>query len=258
MTAAAGFDLDVDLQPLPLDALGQIGRAPIGTARRRRSACTSAVSCCASSRASRSRSRTSRSMRPVWRSITSRNCRRCSGSTRLVHQRFDVAAHRGQRRAQLVRHVRHEIAAHAIGPAQIADVVQHEHGAAAVGARGRRLRAENPRAARRRSPRRAALRSAAAARLSARRRAGRRRRAGARPRRNGARADRSRDSACAARRRSPGAAARRRRRRARLRPCPTGWPPCARGRSRARSRRRVSCADLAASRASRARACGRA
>ena len=69
------------------------------------------------------------------------------GFDRIVHQRFDVAAHRRQRRAQLVRHVRHEIAPHAIDPAQIADVVQHEHGAATFGARGCGLRAKNARAA---------------------------------------------------------------------------------------------------------------
>ena len=84
---------------------------------------------------------------------------------RIFHQRFDVSADRGQRRAQLVRDVRDEVAPHAIDPPQIADVVQHEHGAAAVGAGGRRLRAEDPRAAGRAAHRhRAAPRSAAAVR----------------------------------------------------------------------------------------------
>ena len=43
-----------------------------------------------------------------------------------VEQRLDVAAHRGQRRAQLVRDVGDEVAADAIGAAQIGDVVQHD------------------------------------------------------------------------------------------------------------------------------------
>ena len=83
----------------------------------------------------------------------------------LVHQRFDVAAHGGQRRAQLVRDIRHEIAPHAIDAAQIADVVQHEHGAAAVGARGRGLRAEDARPACGGHRDRAAPRSAGGVRL---------------------------------------------------------------------------------------------
>ena len=51
----------------------------------------------------------------------------------LVDERFGVALDRGQRRAQLVRHVGDEIAADLIGAPQIGDVVQHQHGAAAGG-----------------------------------------------------------------------------------------------------------------------------
>ncbi len=65
------------------------------------------------------------------------------GRDGLVHQRFDVAAHGRQRRAQLVRDIRHEIAPHAIHTPQIADVVQHEHGAAEIGACRGGLRAKN-------------------------------------------------------------------------------------------------------------------
>ena len=43
-----------------------------------------------------------------------------------VEERLDVAADRGERRAQLVRDVGHEVAAHAIGAAQLGDVVQHD------------------------------------------------------------------------------------------------------------------------------------
>ena len=43
-----------------------------------------------------------------------------------LRQRLDVAADRGQRRAQLVRHVGDEVAADLIRPAQLGDVVQHE------------------------------------------------------------------------------------------------------------------------------------
>ena len=57
-----------------------------------------------------------------------------SASCRLVEQRLDVAANRGERRAQLVRHVGDEVAPDLIGPAQVGDVVQHEHSAAAAGA----------------------------------------------------------------------------------------------------------------------------
>ena len=66
---------------------------------------------------------------------------------RLFHQRFDISADRGQRRAQLVRHVGDEIAPHAVDPPQIADVVEHEDGAVPSNARGGRLRAEDTRAA---------------------------------------------------------------------------------------------------------------
>ena len=56
---------------------------------------------------------------------------RVLGIGRLVEQRLDVSANRRQRRAQLVRHVGDEVAPDLIGAAQIGDVVQHEHGAAA-------------------------------------------------------------------------------------------------------------------------------
>ena len=56
---------------------------------------------------------------------------------RLVGERFDVAANRGERRAQLVRDVGDEVAADLIGAPQVGDVVQHEHRAAAALARHR-------------------------------------------------------------------------------------------------------------------------
>ena len=62
----------------------------------------------------------------------------------FLQQRLHVAAHGGEGRAQLVRHVRDEIAAYAIDAPQIADVVKDEHGAAAARRCGRGLRAENP------------------------------------------------------------------------------------------------------------------
>ena len=43
-----------------------------------------------------------------------------------VEQRLDVAAHGGQRRAQLVRDVGDEVAADPIGAPQLGDVVQHD------------------------------------------------------------------------------------------------------------------------------------
>ena len=59
---------------------------------------------------------------------------RAVGIRRLVEQRFHVSANGGERRPQLVRHVGDEVAPDLIGPAQIGDVVQDEHGAAAAGA----------------------------------------------------------------------------------------------------------------------------
>ena len=98
---------------------------------------TSSVSWPASSRASRSRSFTSRSMRSVCRMMMARNRWRSSASDVALRQRLDVAADRGQRRAQLVRDVGDEVAADLIGAPQVGDVVQHEHGAVrAVGAAG--------------------------------------------------------------------------------------------------------------------------
>ena len=49
----------------------------------------------------------------------------------FVDECFDVAADRCQRGAQLVRHVGDEVTANLIGPAEIGNVVEHEHGAAA-------------------------------------------------------------------------------------------------------------------------------
>ena len=49
--------------------------------------------------------------------------------SRRLEQRLDVAADGRQRRAQLVRDVGDEVAADLVGPPQVGDVVQHEHGA---------------------------------------------------------------------------------------------------------------------------------
>ena len=51
----------------------------------------------------------------------------------IVEQRFGVALDRGERRAQLVRDVGDEVAADLVGAAQVGDVVQDQHGAAAGG-----------------------------------------------------------------------------------------------------------------------------
>ena len=67
-------------------------------------------------------------MRFACRAMISRNRARLLGLRRhLVLQRLDVALDGRERRAQLVRDVGHEVAAHAIGVAQVRDVVQHEH-----------------------------------------------------------------------------------------------------------------------------------
>ena len=60
--------------------------------------------------------------------------RRLVGLDRAVEQRLDVAAHGGERRAQLVRDVGDEVAADAIGAAQVGDVVQDQHGPARAAA----------------------------------------------------------------------------------------------------------------------------
>ena len=60
------------------------------------------------------------------------------GLAGVVEQRFDVAANGGERRAQFVRDVGDEVAADAVGPAQVGDVVQHQHRAAAGRGDGRR------------------------------------------------------------------------------------------------------------------------
>ena len=77
-------------------------------------------------------------MRALCRATISRKFRVCSGSARVVEQRFDIAADRRQRRAQLVRHVGDEIAAYLIRPLEVGDVVQDENRAAAAGRRDRR------------------------------------------------------------------------------------------------------------------------
>jgi hypothetical protein len=66
---------------------------------------------------------------------------------RRVCQSLDVAADGRERRAQLVRHVGHEVAADLVGAPEVRDVVQHEHRAALAG-RGDRGRARDERAAR--------------------------------------------------------------------------------------------------------------
>ena len=80
-------------------------------------------------------------------------------------QRFDVAADRGQRRPQLVRHVGDEVAADLIGAPQLGDVVQHEHDAVRRGAGRRRGRRHD--GARRIARRRQLHRVRARARTSA-------------------------------------------------------------------------------------------
>ena len=67
--------------------------------------------------------------------MISRNRRVVLGVRLVVEQRFDVAADRRQRRAQLVRDVGDEVAADLIGAPQVGDVVQHQHRAAAAAAR---------------------------------------------------------------------------------------------------------------------------
>ena len=62
--------------------------------------------------------------------MISRNRGARPGIGAVVEQRLDVAADRGQRRAQLVRDVGHEVAPHAICLAQLGDVVQDQHRAA--------------------------------------------------------------------------------------------------------------------------------
>ena len=81
-------------------------------------------------------------MRSVWRPMISRKRRTSVGPARRrrrpIEQRLDVAAHGGERRAQLVRDVGDEVAADAIGAAQIGDVVHDEHGAGGAGRGDRR------------------------------------------------------------------------------------------------------------------------
>ena len=58
--------------------------------------------------------------------------------TGLVAQRFQVSADGRQRRAQLVRDIRHEITADLIRPPQVGDVVKHQHRSAGAAGRDRR------------------------------------------------------------------------------------------------------------------------
>ena len=80
-------------------------------------------------------------------------------------KRLEVSAHGGQRRPQLVRDVRHEVAADLVRAAQIRDVVQHDHDADAPppasdgAARAVRIRARVARRRRARPARRAAARA---------------------------------------------------------------------------------------------------
>ena len=89
---------------------------------------SSAISCPASRRASRSRSLTSRSMRVVWRKMTCRNCRVCA-VVALLEQRLDVAPDRRERRTKFVRHIADEIPAYLVGALQVGHIVQDEHDA---------------------------------------------------------------------------------------------------------------------------------
>ena len=99
---------------------------------------TSSVSWPASSRASRSRSFTSRSMRSVWRATMSRKRWRSAASDVAFRQGLDVSADRGQRRAELVRHVGDEVAPDPVRTTQVGDVVQHQDGAVRAVRRHRR------------------------------------------------------------------------------------------------------------------------
>ena len=70
--------------------------------------------------------------------MMSRNRRLSSALASPSEQRFDVAANRRERRAQLVRHVGDEVAADLVGAPKLGDVVQHEDGAVRAAAGGRR------------------------------------------------------------------------------------------------------------------------
>ena len=153
---------------------------------RRRSHERSAVSCCASSRASRNRSRTRRSMRPVWRSIdleelpdAARVRSALPSALRRSRAPPSAACAARARRSRRNRAARDRPCRRSLMSCSTRTAPPPSR------ARGRGLRAEDARAAGGGSRRRAALRSADGVRLSARRRAGRRRRAGARPRRSG-------------------------------------------------------------------------
>ena len=146
MTAAVGCDRDLDLHLLALDALGQVG--PDRAKQRGDVDGVHLGGLLLRVEPRQPQQIAHQALHPSGVAIDHfEKLPPLLGFDRIVHQRFDVAAHRRQRRAQLVRHVRHEIAPHAIDPAQIADVVQHEHGAATFGARGCGLRAEDTRTA---------------------------------------------------------------------------------------------------------------
>ena len=102
-----------------------------------------------------SRSSTSRCIRRALARIISRNRPRGLGVGRSADQRLGVARDRGERGLEFVRDVGHEVPAHRLQPAQLGDIVQHQH-RAAVGQRpgvrparsGRRARARGPAPAR--------------------------------------------------------------------------------------------------------------
>ena len=79
-----------------------------------------------------SRSSTMRCMRRVFPRIRSANCRRRSAGGSSSHERLGEPADDRQRRAQLVRDVRDEVAAHGFEPAEPREVEQREHRAAGL------------------------------------------------------------------------------------------------------------------------------
>ena len=86
----------------------------------------SSCSCLASSRASLSRSATSRSIRAAWRWMISQETLPGLGVVGVVEQGLGVALDGGERRAQLVRDVGDEVAADLVGALEIGDVVEHQ------------------------------------------------------------------------------------------------------------------------------------
>ena len=92
----------------------------------------------ASRRARRSRSFTSRSMRAGVPRDDLEEPRGLGLVRGTVEQGLDIAANRGQGRAEFVRDVGHEVAPDAVCSPQIRDVVEHEHGPATAGRDRRR------------------------------------------------------------------------------------------------------------------------